>query len=101
MIEEIKVRYIILYILFVALQLLIFSPKLVVGTNVPILFTYLFGLVDNHRIVRLRNKINFDTTFLAILLSISSVILIFSDVVFIGTSLFIITFAILWKTTEE
>lgn len=101
MIEQLKTKYIILYILFIAFQLTIFSPKIVVGTNVPIVFTYLFGLFDNQRIIQIRKLVNFDSTFLAILLSISSFILILSNVAFIGTSLMILTIAILWKNEEE
>lgn len=101
MIEKIKLKYIILYILFVGLQLTIFSPQIVVGINVPILFTYAFELLDNPRIVSIRKAITFDTTFLAILLSLASITLILSNVAFIGTWLMILTIALLWKRKEE
>lgn len=101
MIEDIKFKHIVIYILIVALQLLFFSPKLVIGTNIPILFTYFFGLLDHQKFVDLRGKISFDTTFLAITLSIACIILIFSDIAFIGTTLLILVTAILWKAEKE
>lgn len=101
MIENIKIRYIILYILFVGFQLMFLSPKMVVGTNLPILFAYFFGVFKHDHVKELRNKVNFDPTFLAILLSIASFILILSDVIFLGTTLMIITIAVLWQADTD
>lgn len=97
MIENIKFKYIVAYILFIIVQLVFLSPKMVVGINVPILFTYLFDLFNHRYVTRTKNKINYDTSFIAILLSIASIVLIFADVPFWGTSLLIMTIALLWR----
>lgn len=97
MIETIKLKHILIYIAFILIQLLVFSPKMVVGVNAPILFTYLFDLLNHRYVVNIRSKFKSDTTFIAILLSFGSLILIFSDVVLLGTTIMILTIAILWK----
>lgn len=95
--EKLKFKYVILYILFLTLQLAVFMPKTVVGINIPVLYVYLFNILDNRHILTFKQRIPFDTNFIALLLAISSIILLLINYPFWATLLLIVTIAIFRK----
>lgn len=99
--HKLQLKYILGYVLFIIIQLYFFSPKMVVGVNVPIIFTYLFDLFENKWIQKFRASIEHDTTFIALLLTITSITLIFIDIPFIGTILLLFSIIVLWGIKKE
>lgn len=97
--SKIQLKYILTYLLFILFQLTIFSPQMVVGINVPIILTIVFDLLNHPLIYTIKRKVNTDTTFIALLLTICSITLILVDHPFIGTSLLLLTIALFWRTT--
>ncbi len=96
--SKIQLKYILIYLFFILFQLSIFSPQMVVGVNVPVIFTIVFDLLNHEYTTTIKHKIEADTTFVALLLTIGSITLILVDFPFIGTSLLLVTIAIFWKT---
>lgn len=95
--SKLNIKYIALYILFIVIQLLIFSPGFVLGLNIPILLTYLFDLRHQRHIIKLRELISFDTSFIMLLLFIASISLIFVGFSLLGTSLLMAIYLLLWN----
>lgn len=95
--SKLNFKYIALYILFIVIQLYIFTPAFVLGLNIPVLFTYLLDLRHQRHITKLRNSITVDTTFIMLLLLIGSVALILAGFSLFGTTLLMAVYLLLWN----
>lgn len=96
--NRIQLKYILVYLVFVLFQLSILRPQMVVGINVPVVLAIVFDLFNHDYIISLHQKINVDTTFIALLFSIAAIILVLVDFPFAGTSLLLITIALFWRS---
>lgn len=94
--SKLNFKYVALYVLFIVVQLFLFTPSFVLGLNIPLLFTYLFDLRHQRHIVKLREAITVDTSFIILLFLIGSIALILAGVSLLGTTLLMTVYLLLW-----
>lgn len=85
-----------LYIATIAMELLIFKPLFTLGLNIPIILAVYFNLYNYKLFVKFRSLVDFDASFLFILLIVGCIILLISMHTFVASLGLVLTVCLFW-----
>lgn len=89
------------YLLFIIIQLYFWEPLIVLILNLGLVLVTIYKIGDEQLIEKLSTNISNNITFIAILLIIGSITLIFVGSLVIGSILLILAINILFNTNKE